>query len=620
MKRLPFYIDARSSWGDARAARLQTLHGEFFTPMFMPVGTQATVKSLRPEDLKTAGSQMLLANTYHLLLRPGVEVFEKFGGIHRFMNWDGGVLTDSGGFQIFSLPHARRMTEDGAHFKSYVDGRIICLTPERSIEVQKAIGSDIMMVLDECVPSTSGHAEAHRAMELTHRWALRSLTARGDSQQALFAIVQGACHSDLRKQSSDFLTQHEFDGFAIGGLAVGETKNQREEFTGLVAGFLPRERPRYLMGVGTPLDLLEAVHRGVDMFDCIIPTALAQQGSVFTSQGRKKVTRGVYKFKEDPLDRECPCSTCQKYSIAYLHHLIKSDEVLGWHLLSVHNVTFYHRLMKSMRTAILEDSWRSFYESQRTQLALSDEDHPSVLPRKNKKTKNQKLGDYEVLGQKNFWSIRHIPSGEIMHSVNNPDEEAKNLYVSQVENSLMVGPADQPWVIWDVGLGAAHNAMAWIRQYESRVAEGTEALRPLWLVSFEIDLDPLRLVLKNPSQFHHVRHPAPYELMKAGVWKTESLTWDLRGDFVAEMPQAPAPDLIIFDPFSSKTAGDLWTQTIFDRIAEVAKKSKKAPILITYSQAKGFRERLSKSGFQVSPGIRTGPKEETTIARWPGDS
>ncbi|MEK6579664.1 MAG: tRNA guanosine(34) transglycosylase Tgt, partial [Bdellovibrionota bacterium] len=360
MSRLKFKIDHESQGSSARACTFHTLHGEVKTPIFMPVGTQATVKSQSAEALKTSGSRVLLANTYHLLLRPGPEVFNKFGGIHRFMNWDGPVLTDSGGFQIFSLPHSREMNEGGAHFQSYVDGKLHVLSPESSIEMQKSIRSDIMMVLDQCIPSTSEYALAKAAMDLTHRWAKRSLAARGDSPQSLFGIIQGACFNDLRRESALVLTEMPFDGFAIGGLAVGETKSQREDFTEMTAGLLPRELPRYLMGVGTPIDILEAVHRGVDMFDCILPSSLAQRGVAFTSIGKLQLRRGVYKLSEDPLDPDCECETCKNYSRAYLHHLYKSEELLGWKLMTTHNLTFYHRLMKEMREAILAERFLEF--------------------------------------------------------------------------------------------------------------------------------------------------------------------------------------------------------------------------------------------------------------------
>ncbi len=371
--RLDFQVEAEASGSQARAARFTTLHGEMRTPIFMPVGTQATVKGLSVETLRTVGARMLLANTYHLLLRPGPEVFRHFGGIHRFMNWDGPVLTDSGGFQIFSLPHSRSMREEGARFQSYVDGKMHLLSPESSIEMQKAIGSDVMMVLDQCIPSTSPHADAEAAMELTHRWAKRSLLARGDSPQSLFGIIQGAVFPDLRARSVEAITSLPFDGFAIGGLAVGETKAEREDFTEITTRLLPRAFPRYLMGVGTPIDLLEAVHRGVDLFDCILPSALAKRGTAYTTGGKVQLRRSAYKFVEDPIDLDCPCSTCAKYTRAYLHHLTKTEETLGWQLISIHNLSFYHRIMHEMRQAIFEDTFGEYYLARRNAWAKEEE-------------------------------------------------------------------------------------------------------------------------------------------------------------------------------------------------------------------------------------------------------
>src|SRR6187402_382616 len=447
MSRLNFTLEREASGSRARAARYQTLHGPVQTPIFMPVGTQATVKGQTIHTLKATGSNVLLANTYHLLLRPGPELFKKVGGIHKFMNWDRPVLTDSGGFQIFSLPGSRKMTEDGATFQSYVDGDMHLLSPETSIGMQKAIGSDIMMVLDQCIPSTAGHEETTAAMELTHRWALRSLAARGDSPQALFGIVQGACHADLRKKSAEFLRNQPFDGLAIGGLAVGESPEQRYEFTGVVTEHLPKNLPRYLMGVGTPLDILEAVHRGVDMFDCIIPSQLAQRGTVFTSLGRLHLRRSVYKFSEEPLDPACGCQACREHSRAYLHHLIKSDELLGWHLLSIHNLTFYHRLMAGIRESILQDAFLPFYERMRGRLAITDEQNPPVFPKPAKPFRYPHLGDYEIHpGPDGYNSVRQISSGEVMHSVNRPDDEANQLYVEQshLAKRLTTLPVSRP--------------------------------------------------------------------------------------------------------------------------------------------------------------------------------
>jgi len=539
MSRLNFTIEKQAHGSRARAARFTTLHSEVITPVFMPVGTRATVKGMTVESLLETGSQVLLANTYHLLLRPGPEVFKKIGGIHRFMNWKGSVLTDSGGFQIFSLPRSREMTEEGARFTSYVDGKTFLLTPELSIEMQKAIGSDIMMVLDQCINSTAGYDEAKSAMELTHRWALRSLAARGDSKQSMFGIVQGACHPELRRQSAEFLREQPFDGIAIGGLAVGETHAERYEFTELVTGYLPENLPRYLMGVGTPIDILEAVHRGVDMFDCIIPSQLAHRGSVFTSHGKLQFRRTVYRFSEEPIDSECDCYACKNYSRAYVHHLVKAEEPLAWRLLTCHNIRFYHHLMAQIRDAIQRDRFVEFYDKMRPELIRDDEDNPHNPP-KRRNSNPPSLGDYEVVKfAQGFSSIRQRSSGEIMHSVNKPIEEAERLYVGQshlAERLIRQTEDDKELVIWDVGLGAATNAMAAVHCFEKVLAEnGASKVRPLRLISFECDLDPLTLACRDNSNFLYLRHSAPHHILRHGGWQHNSqlLTWELlKGDFL----------------------------------------------------------------------------------------
>jgi queuine tRNA-ribosyltransferase len=618
--RLPFIIQREASGSHARAATLWTLHGEVHTPVFMPVGTQATVKAQTVESLKQTGTRVLLANTYHLLLRPGPQVFQRIGGIHRFMHWDGPVLTDSGGFQIFSLPHARAMNEDGARFQSYVDGKSYLLSPESSIAMQETIGSDIMMVLDQCIPSTASYAHAEAAMELTHRWAERSLQARGDSPRALFGIVQGACHSELRKQSAAFLRALPFDGLAIGGLAVGETQEERYAMTALVTDLLPRSLPRYLMGVGTPIDLLESVHRGVDMFDCIIPSQLAQRGVAFTSQGKLQLRRSVYKLRDEPLDARCDCQTCQHYSRAYLHHLTKTAEVLGWYLVGLHNLAFYHRLMQEMRDSIVRDDFCTYYEQKRNELGRTDEEHPSRPPKKTKPPQPARLGDYEIhQSAQGFASIRQLSSGEVMHSVNAPSEEAQRLYVEQsgLKGRLIkphLPPA--PLVIWDVGLGAAFNAMTVLHCFERCYTEsGSASLRPLQLMSFEYDLDPLSLAAKHPGDFPHLRHAAPSRILQTGSWAHASglLQWELqKGDFRECLDTAPAPDLIFYDPFSSKTDAALWTLGIFARIFQRC--TAKSTELYTYSAATAVRVALLAAGFFVAEGVGTGPKAATTIA------
>jgi queuine tRNA-ribosyltransferase len=355
----------------ARAGVLHTRRGSFPTPMFMPVATHAAFRHLGTEEVKETGARILLANTYHLMLRPGAEVFRKFGGIHPFMQWDGAVLTDSGGFQIFSLPEDRLITEKGAHFRSFYDNSRQLLSPESSIAMQQAINSEIMMVLDVCIDSRTDEKGTREAMEITHRWALRSLAAKNskDTGQALFAIVQGGVHPSLRDESAAFLTPHPFDGFAIGGLAVGESKEERETMTARVTASLPPNKPRYLMGVGTPMDLVEAVMRGVDMFDCIIPTKMAQQGYAYTFQGLVRITRMAYRLDDSPLDPACDCYVCKRYTRGYLQHLMRGKHHLGSRMLSIHNVRHYQLLMGKLREAILQGSYAQVYRELRATIS-----------------------------------------------------------------------------------------------------------------------------------------------------------------------------------------------------------------------------------------------------------
>ncbi|HEY1583644.1 MAG TPA: tRNA guanosine(34) transglycosylase Tgt [Chthoniobacterales bacterium] len=617
--RLNFRIDAHAPDSRARAATFRTLHNEVQTPLFMPVGTKATVKAQLPRTLEEAGTQILLANTYHLLLRPGPEVFRRTGGIHGFMSWDRSVLTDSGGFQIFSLPHARAMSEEGARFQSYLDGRTILLSPEVSIETQIAIGSDIMMALDQCIASTADESSARAAMEVTHRWAARSLAARGDSSQSIFGIVQGALFPGLRRESAESLGEMPFDGFAIGGLAVGESRSEREEICEFTAELLPNDKPRYLMGVGTPLDILEAVHRGVDMFDCIMPTQLAQRGAVFTSRGFLQMRRGVYKFSNDPLDPDCNCPTCARYSRAYLHHLTKASETLGWQLLGKHNIHFYHQLMRDIRESILAARFAELYRAKRPLLQESDREYPVLRP-KPARQKSKSLGRYEVhIAQEGFASIRQVTSGEIMHMRTPPMEEARSLYVeqSQLAERLRLTTAE-PLVIWDVGLGAAANAMAAIQCYEDHAQAG--AIRSMHLISFENDLDSLRLALRHDDKFLYLRHGGPVGILERDFWQSKrhsGLSWQLvRGDFLETVAQAPVPPALIFyDMFSSKTHREQWTIEIFRRLFAACRKG--AAELFTYTHSTAARAALLAAGFYVAKGRPAGAKEETTIALTP---
>jgi len=620
MTRLDFKLERTATGSRARAARFKTAHNEVLTPTFMPVGTHAAVRAQRREDVLESGAQVMLANTYHLMLRPGVELFERFGGIHSFMNWPRSVLTDSGGFQIFSLPGSRSISEDGAEFKSYVDHRMMRLSPETSIAAQRSIGSDIMMVLDQCVPSTVDRSTAQAAMELTHRWALRSLAARGDSGQSLFGIVQGASYADLRAQSARAITQMPFDGYAIGGLAVGEGTDEREECTAVVTELLPQDRPRYLMGVGTTRDLLEAVHRGVDMFDCILPTALAKQGVAFTSMGRRDLRRAVYRDMDGPMDPACGCHTCATYSIAYLYHLHRVHEPQGWQLLGAHNVHFYMQLMRTMREHILADTWLDFYRSQRDVLDARDSygRAPTHITKAQRQVLKMKLGRYEVVVADGVGRIRDGISGEVMHSVNDPAEEARSLYVEQsrlVER--LAKPAASRLVVWDVGLGAGANAMAAIQSVEQHFGDEPSP-RGLTLVSFENDMDSLVLALRHPAWFKHLRHAAPRRLLTNSRWVSanNAIEWQLlRGDFAANKFAAPLPDLIFFDPFSFKTDSALWTLMAFRELVNLV--GAKPVELFTYSYSTSVRAAMLAAGFYVAKGRGTGPKAETTIGLTP---
>jgi len=617
--RLDFRLEAQAAGSRARAARFRTLHNEVLTPLFMPVGTQATVKGQLTRSLEDAGSQILLANTYHLLIRPGPDVFRRIGGIHNFMSWKRSVLTDSGGFQIFSLPHSRAMSEEGATFRSYLDGRQILLSPEVSIETQKAIGSDIMMALDQCIPSTADAAAARAALGITHRWAARSLAARGDSPQSLFAIVQGALFPEMRRESADVLSAMPFDGFAIGGLAVGEGKSEREDTCEFTAQLLPHDRPRYLMGVGTPLDILEAVHRGVDMFDCIIPSQVAQRGAAFTSRGYLQMKRGVYKYADEPLDPTCACPVCARYSRAYLNHLAKTGENLGWQLLGKHNIHFYHQLMREIRESILTGSFLDLYREKRAFLHESDVDNPIHFQKPKKKRKTL-WGDYAVhLAPEGFASIKHVASGEIMHSRTRPEEEARRLYVEQSGLSTRLAEADaEPLILWDVGLGAAANAMAAIRCYEEQAALGP--VRALHIISFENDLDSLRLAHLHIDKFTYLRHAGPPAILESGTWqsaKYPGLSWVLcSGDFLEMLASvSPPPDIIFYDLFSSKVAGEHWSLEAFRRILSACQGH--ASELFTYTFSTAARAAMLAAGFYVARGRATDDRDETTIALTP---
>src|SRR5262247_3415111 len=362
--------------GAARRARLTTAHGAVDTPAFMPVGTRGTVKALGPDDLIAAGAQIVLANTYHLLLRPGHDLIRDLGGLHRFMGWDGPILTDSGGFQVFSLAKIRTMSEHGVEFRSPIDGSTHLLTPERSIEIQHALGADIIHPLDECLAYPATREATERSLALTLRWAARSKAAHeaGATGQALFGVVQGGTDEGLRSEAARATIDMGFDGYAIGGMAVGEPKPVMYDLTALVAGLLPSNQPRYLMGVGKPEDLVASVARGVDMFDCVLPTRNARNGQAFTADGPLTLKQARYTKDERPLDAECACYACRGFSRAYLRHLFMSSELLAYRLLTLHNVTFFLQLARDMRAAIVASAFEPFQARFFARYAVSSND------------------------------------------------------------------------------------------------------------------------------------------------------------------------------------------------------------------------------------------------------
>jgi len=358
-------FDVQAVSGKARRGQLHTAHGTINTPAFMPVGTAATVKAMKPETVRKTGADIILGNTYHLMLRPGAERMARLGGLHKFMNWQRPILTDSGGYQVMSLSELRKLTEKGVEFRSHIDGSKHMLTPERSMEIQRMLGSDIVMAFDECPRADRPRDEIAASMEMSMRWARRSrdgFDAGGEHAQrsALFGIQQGALDEELRRISADKLTDIGFDGYAIGGLAVGEGQEAMFATLDFAPGQLPADRPRYLMGVGKPDDLVGAVERGVDMFDCVLPSRSGRNGQAFTWNGPINLRNARFAEDEEPLDSRCTCDTCGTYSRAYLHHLVKSQEILGAMLMTEHNIAFYQQLMQAMRDAIAEARFAQF--------------------------------------------------------------------------------------------------------------------------------------------------------------------------------------------------------------------------------------------------------------------
>jgi queuine tRNA-ribosyltransferase len=359
--------------GFARAGELYTPHGVIPTPLFLPVGSQATVRTLTPQEIKDAGFNMVLANTYHLYLRPGIDIIEKLGGLHRFMAWDGAVLTDSGGYQVFSLAPFCKITDEGVAFRSHIDGSEHFLTPELAVKYQETLGSDIMMVLDHCSAFGDKPDKVRAAMERTHRWAERCLNAKTRDALSLYAIVQGGMFPELRAISAAFLTGLDFPGYAIGGLSLGEPKDMMLSLVAQTAALLPENKPRYLMGVGAPDDIIEGVARGIDIFDCALPTRVARNGALFTPKGRINIRRAAYAKMDKPVDPSCDCFTCRTFSAAYLSHLFRSGELLGLRLASIHNLRFINRLMHDIRTVILGGTFESFRKTFLKEYRTTDE-------------------------------------------------------------------------------------------------------------------------------------------------------------------------------------------------------------------------------------------------------
>jgi len=384
-----FRLLKTSPRSQARAGELLTPHGKVPTPIFLPVGSQGAVKTLTPDEVEELGYKMLLANTYHLYLRPGIDVIEKAGGLHNFMGWEGAILTDSGGYQVFSLSPLRKVSDDGVTFRSHIDGSRHHITPELAIQYQESLGADIIMVLDECPAHDDSPSKVKRATERTHRWAERCLKAQKRPDQALYAIVQGGMSAELRQESAQYLSSLDFPGYAIGGLSIGEPKLTTLTMIEETVACLPKDKPRYLMGVGSPEDIVEAVARGVDIFDSALPTRVARNGALFSWEGRKNISNAVYKEMEQPVVAGCDCYTCRNFSAAYLHHLFNCGELLAYRLATIHNLNFIAELVAKIRGAILDGTFLSFKDEFLAGYQPADE--PTRLAQKQKWLKRRNL-------------------------------------------------------------------------------------------------------------------------------------------------------------------------------------------------------------------------------------
>ncbi len=385
-----FSLQKTSPQSQARIGELSTPHGKVPTPVFLPVGSQGAVKTLTPQEVKDIGCKMLLANTYHLYLRPGIDVIEQAGGLHNFMGWERAILTDSGGYQVFSLSPLRKVSDDGVTFRSHIDGSQHHFTPELAIDYQERLGADIIMALDECPAHDDSPEKVNKATERTHKWAERCLKALKRPDQALYAIVQGGMSAELRKESANYLSSLDFPGYAIGGLSVGEPKQTTLSMIEETVHFLPENKPRYLMGVGSPEDIVEAVARGVDIFDSALPTRVARNGALFSWEGRRNITNAVYKDMEQPIVADCNCYTCRNFSAAYLHHLFSCGELLAYRLATIHNLSFIAELVAKIRGAIIDGTFLSFKDEFLASYQPADE--PTRLAQKQKWLKRRNLG------------------------------------------------------------------------------------------------------------------------------------------------------------------------------------------------------------------------------------
>ena len=368
-----FDFNLNTTEGNARLGELVIRGKKIKTPVFMPVASQATVKTLTSDEIREIGFGIILSNTYHLYLRPGIETIERFGGIHKYRNWDDGVLTDSGGYQVFSLSRLRKLTDEGVVFRSHIDGSEHLLTPELAVHYQESLGSDIAMVLDECPAHDESYDKTGLSMKRTHLWAKKCLDTHSRKDQALFAIVQGGIYPELRRESAEYLSSLDFPGYAIGGLSVGETKEVTGEVIDATIPHLPEDKPRYLMGVGSPEDLFEGVSRGIDMFDCVLPTRVARNGSLFTAKGRVNISNARFTRMAEPVDTECDCYCCRTLSASYLHHLFNAKELLAYRLATLHNLTFISNLMKTIRSTIQEGTFDSYKKQFLSEYQTTDE-------------------------------------------------------------------------------------------------------------------------------------------------------------------------------------------------------------------------------------------------------